>query len=263
MGTSAWAGRFRYSIRRVRKRTPAGHVVSTLDIDTGTASDTDADGVRVQRTERPGGHWRRWGVPTVAIGSLIAGLVMVSRGDQEGTTVPAEPAGAVVVERDPRGTVTAVRSVRAVPTPVAVKPMRTLPIAEVSDPTDFTEPSRDPADLAAYFQPGDAEPTMAELIEALNDAGVHEGIAAFNPPGTSPVLGGIAVPTDFVLPPGYVRHHQVTDQGVDIEPILMFAPDVQFFDEEGRPIAIPEDRVVPPELVPPGLPIRPIDVPDP
>lgn len=237
--------------------------MSTLDIDKGTASDTDADGMRIRRTERPGGHWHRWVLPTIAIGILLAGLVLVSRGEQREAAVPAEPAGTVVVERDPRGKVTAVHPGRALPPPVAVKPVRTLPIAEVSDPTDFTEPSRDPDDLAAYFQPGDAEPTMAELIEALNDAGVHEGIAAFNPPGTSPVLRGIAVPPEFVLPPGYVRHHQVTDQGEDIEPILMFAPDVQFFDEDGRPIAIPEDRVVPPELVPPGLPIRPIDVPDP
>ena len=237
--------------------------MSPLDIDKGTASDTDADGVRVQSTDRPGGHWRRWVLPTLAIGSLLAGLVLVSRGDQQEAAAPAEPAGSVVVERDQSGVVTAVRPVRAPPAPVAIKQVRTLPIAEVSDATDFTEPSRDPADLAAYFQPGDAEPTMAELIEALNDAGVHEGIAAFNPPGTIPVLRGIAVPADFVVPPGYVRHHQVTDQGEDIEPILMFAPDVQFFDEDGRPIAIPEDRVVPPELAPPGLPIRPIDVPDP
>jgi hypothetical protein len=48
--------------------------------------------------------------------------------------------------------------------------------------------------------PGDPEPTAAELIKALRDSGERGGIAAFNPPGTSPPLVGIAVPEDFPLP---------------------------------------------------------------
>ena len=48
-----------------------------------------------------------------------------------------------------------------------------------------------------------------------------------------------------------------------IEAILMFSPDYQFFDAAHRPIAIPPDRVVPPELAPQGLPIRRIVVPAP
>ena len=43
----------------------------------------------------------------------------------------------------------------------------------------------------------------------------------------------------------------------------MFSPDHQFFDSAGQPIAIPKDRVVPPELAPPGLPIRHIVIPPP
>ena len=124
-------------------------------------------------------------------------------------------------------------------------------------------PSNDPKDLAAYFKPGDPEPTGAELIEALQHAGVRTGLGAFNPPGTSPPLEGLAVPDDFQLPPGYVRHHQVTDEGVPIEPILMFSPDYQFFDASGKPIQIPENRVVPPGMAPDGLTARPIKIPPP
>ena len=124
-------------------------------------------------------------------------------------------------------------------------------------------PSNDPDDLAAYFQPGDPEPTGAEVIEALHEAGVRTGLGAFNPPGTSPPLEGLAVPADFKLPQGYVRHHQVTDEGVPIEPILMFSPDFTLLDGQGRPIAMPADRVVPPALAPPGLPLRRVRVGEP
>ncbi|RNF83066.1 hypothetical protein EER27_11125 [Lysobacter psychrotolerans] len=121
-------------------------------------------------------------------------------------------------------------------------------------------PGNDPNDLAAHFRPGDPEPTGAEVIEALQHAGVRTGLGAFNPPGTSPPLEGLAVPDDFDLPQGYVRHHQVTDGGVPIEPILMFSPDFTLYDAQGRAIPLPANRVVPPELAPPGLQLRRVRV---
>lgn len=124
-------------------------------------------------------------------------------------------------------------------------------------------PQTDPNDLASYIRPGDPEPTAAELIHALREAGETGGIAAFNPPGTSPPLPGLAVPEDYPLPPGYVRHHQVTDDGEPIEPILMFAPDHVMHNAQGQVIPLPENRVVPPELAPPGLPIRQVEIPPP
>jgi hypothetical protein len=125
------------------------------------------------------------------------------------------------------------------------------------------EPGSDPTpDLADYLNPGEA-PSMAEVIARLHAAGVRSGLGAFNPPGTRPPLVGLAVPEDFELPPGYVRHHQATDDGQRIEAILMFAPDLQLVDRAGRPVPMPADRVVPPELAPPGLPIRRIAVPAP
>ncbi len=126
-------------------------------------------------------------------------------------------------------------------------------------PEGDADPTRD---LRSYVMRGE-KPTMNEVIKRLHEQGVHTGLGAFNPPGTSPPLVGLAVPKDFALPPGYVRHHQVTDDGQTIEPILMFAPDFQLVDASNRPLEMPKDRVVTPELAPPGLPLRRIVIPPP
>ncbi len=158
------------------------------------------------------------------------------------------------------GTVTAAPSTGqpARPDAAALSNPSTVPAAsQTSRPT-----THDPDDLAAHVPAGQA-PSMVEVIQRLHQAGVHTGLGAFNPPGTSPPLVGLAVPPDFPLPDGYVRHHQTTDDGQDIEPILMFAPDRTFYDRSGRAIELPKDRVVPPEWAPPGLPIRRVVVPPP
>jgi len=126
-------------------------------------------------------------------------------------------------------------------------------------PEGDADPTRD---LRSYVMRGE-KPTMNEVIKRLHEQGVHTGLGAFNPPGTNPPLVGLAVPKDFALPPGYVRHHQVTDDGQVIEPILMFAPDFQLHDASNRPLEMPKDRVVPPEMAPPGLPLRRIVIPPP
>ncbi len=148
----------------------------------------------------------------------------------------------------------------------AVKP---LPASNLSQHAQLDMSSRAPEadadptrDLKSYVMRGE-KPTMPEVIARLHQAGVHTGLGAFNPPGTRPPMIGLAVPEDFVLPKGYVRHHQATDDGQRIEAILMFAPDFQLFDAANKPIAMPKDRVVPPELAPPGLPIRRIVIPAP
>jgi hypothetical protein len=101
----------------------------------------------------------------------------------------------------------------------------------------------------------------APVIDALNRAGVHDGIAAFPPPGTDPPKAGVIVPDGVELPEGYVRHYQTTDDGQPLPPILMFHPDYTFTDELGNPVAVPPDRVVPPELVPPGMPVQMLAIP--
>ncbi|QYF96126.1 hypothetical protein KY495_18180 [Massilia sp. PAMC28688] len=126
-------------------------------------------------------------------------------------------------------------------------------------PEGDADPTRD---LSSYLARGE-RPTMAQVIDGLHQRGIHSGLGAFLPPGTSPPLVGLAVPEDFALPKGYVRHHQATDDGQRIEAILMFAPDFQLTGPNGQPLAMPANRVVPPELAPPGLPIRRIVIPPP
>ncbi|MBL0420065.1 hypothetical protein JI739_06860 [Ramlibacter sp. AW1] len=146
----------------------------------------------------------------------------------------------------------------ALPARVATRPAVEPPkIPRTRDPNGDLTP-----DLSDYINEGE-RPTMAQVIERLHQVGIHGGLGAFSPPGTRPPLVGIAVPEDFELPEGYVRHHQATDDGQPIEPILMFAPGRSFVDASGRPVDIPADRVVPPELAPPGLPIRRIAIPAP
>jgi hypothetical protein len=138
---------------------------------------------------------------------------------------------------------------------------RSEPVAAQAASVPDELPSGDPNDLATHILPSDPEPTMAEVIEALHEVGIHDGLGAFSPPGTSPLLVGLVVPDDFVLPEGYVRHHQVSDAGEPIDPILMFSPDYVFHDAAGQPIALPADRVVPPELAPPGFPLHQVALP--
>lgn len=80
--------------------------------------------------------------------------------------------------------------------------------------------------------------------------------------GTKKIKVGLVVPEDFQLPAGYVRHYQATDKGEMLSAILMFDPDHPPLDAQGRPVAVPADRVVPPELAPSGMPQAWLDVPD-
>ncbi|RSZ60568.1 hypothetical protein HF313_19825 [Massilia atriviolacea] len=136
-----------------------------------------------------------------------------------------------------------------------------VPAPAPAAPAPQGEGDADPTrDLSSYVARGE-NPSMAQVIERLHQQGVHSGLGAFTPPGTSPPLVGLAVPEDFALPKGYVRHHQATDDGQRIEAILMFAPDFQLFDANNKPIEMPKNLVVPPELAPPGMPIRRIAIP--
>lgn len=166
-------------------------------------------------------------------------------------TVPTAPAAPA-----PSGAASA-HAMHPTVTAIGQTPVQPLRIPRMRDPGGDQTP-----DLADYVNEGE-RPTMAEVIARLHQAGVYTGLGAFSPPGTRPPLIGLAVPEDFVLPKGYVRHYQATDDGQRIEPILMFAPDHQLFDTARQPIAMPKDRVVPPELAPQGLPIRRIVVPAP
>jgi hypothetical protein len=223
----------------------------------------DGDGVRevrlVPTTRR---WWRRLqGLGVLALAALMFWLLLVP---PQSSTPRAAAYGndgksAAVSEHGSTNTPAYEPVPHSLPPTVATAPAATM--QRLAAP--LAMPQSDPNDLASYVRPGDPEPSAAELIHALREAGETGGIAAFNPPGTSPPLPGLAVPEDYPLPPGFVRHHQVTDQGEPIEAILMFAPDHVVLDAQGQIIPLPENRVVPPELAPPGLPIRPVDIPPP
>jgi hypothetical protein len=219
------------------------------------------DGPRRSGPAPPDQGWRPSGVwLAVALCIVAGGLAywgMGARADHEERVVLASAASsarsAAPTAVAASGPASASRTVAAnAPVPPA-KPR----IPRTRDPDGDPTP-----DIADYINEGEV-PTMAEVITRLHQAGVHTGLGAFQPPGTRPPLVGLAVPEGFELPPGYVRHYQATDDGQRIEPILMFSPDHPPLDATGRPIAIPADRVVPPELAPPGMPLRRIVVPAP
>jgi hypothetical protein len=149
--------------------------------------------------------------------------------------------------------------VKSASAPQATPQPPPAPKAAKHAPEGDADPTRD---LSSYLARGE-NPSVAQVIERLHERGIYSGLGAFQPPGTRPPLVGLAVPENFALPPGYVRHHQVTDDGQRIEAILMFAPGFQLYDASNQAIAMPKDGVVPPELAPPGLAIRRITIPAP
>jgi hypothetical protein len=202
----------------------------------------------------------------LAVGAGLPLLWVAFEPPVEPRAVAVAEAGAVVgpphVEAAPSGHELAPGPAPAAPSPATTRADAKTPAPAPQIPR-VRDPNGDPSpDITDFINNGEV-PTMAEVISRLHAAGVRSGLGAFNPPGTRPPLVGLAVPEAFVLPEGYVRHHQATDDGQRIEPILMFAPDHQLFDAAGRPIAMPKDRVVPPELAPPGLPVRRIAIPAP
>ena len=205
---------------------------------------------------------RNWGpppwVPGLALAAVAGGLAWWW---PAGSAAPPPP---VVVVAPPPAAVAAATSAAGAPSAAQVvataTPTTAAPVARIPR---LRDPSGDPTpDLADYVNEGE-RPTMAEVIQRLHAAGVRTGLGAFNPPGTRPPLVGLAVPDNFELPPGYVRHHQATNDGQRIEPMLMFSPDAQTLVVNGRSVAVPADRIVTPELAPPGLPIRRIVIPAP
>lgn len=220
-----------------------------------------SDGVRIVRRKPSRGRSRRWASLVVLALAVGAGAGYLFCLPQSQTSPPDH------AEQEQRTGPAATTAFVASHAHVAAPPRaarRSSPTDHEPEPSDDYElPSQDPDDVSSYISPGDPVPTMADVIAALHDAGIHDGLGAFNPPGTSPPLQGLVVPEDFELPDGYVRHHQVTDEGEPIEPILMFSPDFEFYDESGSRIELPPDRVVPPELAPPGMPLVQVQIPEP
>ncbi|WP_338847978.1 hypothetical protein V8J88_04175 [Massilia sp. W12] len=200
--------------------------------------------------------WPSWtGYAAIAAALLVCGVGGAWLNSMQ--TGLAQPATAVAAS----ATGPAPAAAPALPAQAALKPPSPVQTAAAAPPVAAAKPDLS-QDIRHYLKPGET-PSMQEVIQRLHAAGIREGLGAFNPPGTRPPLIGLAVPEDFALPDGFVRHHQATDDGQRIEAILMFAPDRTFYDREGRPIKVPENRVVPPQYAPPGMPLRQIVLPKP
>ena len=216
-------------------------------VPSGTPSpDPRGDGVRIiQRKDT-----KRWGRPLTWVVVILVGVCMVSGAVLLWPNSSARHASSDAMARNAVGDTGEFHSEAM--------------ITNTGDGTTQGNPSRlaAPDDISNYIAPGEAPP-MADVIERLNKAGVHTGLGAFSPPGTSPPMVGLAVPEDFNLPEGYVRHYQATDDGQRIDPILMFSPDFEFLDAAGSPMQLPPNMVVPPNMAPPGLPIHLIKIPPP
>jgi hypothetical protein len=207
----------------------------------------DSDGVRI--VKNPGVRTGVW-LLVLAMGLVIVGvLVLVRPTLNESAVDPAQHAPVkVAAAGGPRAGQPPAKPLRSLPTariPQA-KSLRAVPVARVE---------LKPAPGAGPTPPGEAEAGSGDTA-----SGERSGIALFPPPGTKPIKRGILVPEDFELPPGYLRHYQATDDGQRVPAILMFHPDYEFVDENGVPVTLPPDRVVPPELAPPGLPIQMLEV---
>jgi hypothetical protein len=131
-----------------------------------------------------------------------------------------------------------------------------------ADTSSPKEPAQRPRAVPRPPPAPAAEPPAKDDVPfTINDSKEPSGVQLFPPMGTKPIKRGIIVPDDFELPTGYVRHFQSTDNGERLPAILMFSPDYEWVDAAGRPLTIPPDRVVPPELAPPGLPIQILEPP--
>ncbi|MCE2945134.1 MAG: hypothetical protein ACK5XH_06815 [Lysobacteraceae bacterium] len=217
--------------------------------DDASPPDPGGDGVRITALPpRRRGGARRLGAAIgllVLLGGITFGTLLRPAPEPHVTTITTAPSSPEATSTPVAREATTTPGLRWVPAVASdARPQPTPPVGA------------DPNDLASYFRPGDPVPGGAAVIKALQQSGIRTGLGAFNPPGTMPLLAGLAVPPDFPLPEGYVRHHQVTDDGEPIEPILMFAPGAMLRDATGRMAPLPADRIVTPELAPPGLPLR-------
>jgi hypothetical protein len=202
----------------------------------------DRDGVvRIQKQRTGSGTWLVWGALGVTIVCLALSVWLVSSPGPVPDSADAEPVR--LAESPPAPSPTPAR-----PTPKATPAAR--PVAQPSQ----VAPAR-PSESA----PDEQEPPLKD--DPTPPSGGAEGLGLYRP-GAKPIKQGIIVPENFELPPGYVRHYQATDNGERVKPILMFHPDYKPKDADGKPVELPESRVVPPEMAPPGMPIDILEMPE-
>lgn len=202
-----------------------------------------SDGVRVVAT--PGVRKSVWFVAGATALVALAVLVLARTAQQPSEAViepppaPAVVASAAPAREEADAKPAPSRHARRIARPEAEQPAPAAPAAPAPAPLP---PSRDDAPFG-FGKPGE-----------------KSGIELFPAHGSKPTKVGIVVPDDFELPEGYVRHFQATDDGELLPAVLLFHPDYEWVDDAGNVIEMPADRVVPPELAPPGLPIQMLEL---
>jgi hypothetical protein len=203
-----------------------------------TRARSDADGVTVAPVAgvRRGVWLIVLAMASVALAAVLALRLLLPRAEP---TPPANTTAAAVAQ-----------AAQAPAPPARAASRRARPVRR-SAPS----PAPPPAE-------GEIPPEAPELPQLPEEpvAG-PSGIALYPPMGSDPPKRGILVPEDFELPEGYVRHYQASDEGEGLPAILMFHPDYEWLDENGEPLPLPADRVVPPELAPDGMPIHLLELP--
>ncbi|MFI5396147.1 MAG: hypothetical protein ACHQ9S_11500 [Candidatus Binatia bacterium] len=223
----------------------------------------DRDGVRI--VETPGVRTGVW-LLILAMTFISITLIVIVRpalhggSSSDGVVTAPSSKAAVGAPNDTGSAAPAVKSWRLQPVGRADAPQPAVRLEPKPAGVPASAPAEPPTALAPEAAPAAPEEDKPAAEEEATDQ--PTGIALFPPPGTKPILRGILVPEDFQLPEGYVRHYQATDDGQRVPAILMFHPDYQLVNERGEPIPMPKDRVVPPEMVPPGLPVQMLEPPE-
>lgn len=223
----------------------------------------DPDGIRVStsgRTGRAVGAWIGAALAIVVVAVVLFVIRPAARSVQPSVAATSGAAPLAVAPDRP------VKVLPHVPRAAAPVVDETRPGTESArDRTGAARPVPTSNDRAAARDAAQSQGMAADLMrdvaEGLRVQGGSEGIGVYPPKGTNPPKPGIIVPDDFELPEGYVRYHQVTDDGRRLPPILMFSPDYDFVDADGKPITVPETGIVPPEMAPPGLAPRILEIP--
>lgn len=205
-----------------------------------------SDGVKIVAT--PGVRKSVWLVAGAMALVALAALLLVRVGAEQlaadVTPSAKPPKGAAAMPaaatREQETKPVASRHARRIAAPAAQSPL----------------PGPAPAQSAQPVEP----PSREDAPFGFGKPGEKSGIDLFPPRGTKPTKIGIVVPDDFELPEGYVRHFQANEDGELLPAILLFHPDYEWVDDAGEPIPLPPDRVVPPELAPPGMPIEMLEV---
>jgi hypothetical protein len=208
----------------------------------------DDDGVRTLETPRARRvAWLTAAAVALPVAATVVAIVVIRMAPRGSVAATVREPGVTVAD-DPAPAPVAAASAKPLAA-IAGKPVHLVP-KRVERPNAVPTPAEDKHEIDAR-----------DAIPALIAAGETGGITVFPLPGTKPLKRGIVVPEGFELPEGYVRHYQATDDGQRVPAILMFHPDYDFVDDRGEPVAVPEDRVVPPEMAPRGLPIEMLELP--